>query len=62
MSQEPFGEDFGMLPMHEMPARDLLDDVVAGEHPGGAPVIGGLGDRIIQPGKDNGWHRDSRFQ
>src|SRR5208337_855573 len=27
MSQEPLGEHLGMLPMHEMPARDLLDDV-----------------------------------
>src|SRR5690348_2786948 len=34
--QEPLGEHLGMLAMHEMPAGDLLDDVVVLEHPGGA--------------------------
>src|ERR1700758_1132603 len=62
MSQEPFGERLGMLPMHEMPAWDLLDDVLVLEHPGGAPIVRCLGDRIIQARKHHHWNLDSRLQ
>jgi hypothetical protein len=41
MSQEALGERLGMLPVHEMSARDLLDDVFAFEHPGRAPIVRG---------------------
>src|SRR3974377_2307402 len=62
MSQEPLGERLGMLPVHEMPAPDLLDDVLVLEHPRGAPIVRWLGDRIIQSRKGNDWHRDPRLQ
>ena len=62
ISQEPLGERLGILPMHEMPARDLLDDVLVLEHPGGAPIVRRLRDRIIEAGKDHCRHRDSRPQ
>src|SRR6202042_3554501 len=41
---------------------DLLDDVLTLEHPGGAPIVRRLGDRIIQSGKDDRWHLDPRLQ
>ena len=47
MIQQPLGERFGMLPMHEMPAGDLLDDVLVLEHPGGVPIVRRLHDWII---------------
>ena len=62
MSQEPLGEHLGMLPMHEMPARDLLDDVFILEHPGGAPIVRRLRNRIIEAGEDHCRDRDPRLQ
>ena len=61
MSQQPLGEQLGMLSVHEMPARDLLDEVLVLEHPRGAPIVGGLGDRVIEPRKDHHWHCDPRL-
>src|ERR1700744_1173169 len=62
MIHQPLGEHLRMLPMHEVPAGHLLDDILAEEHSGRAPVVGGLGDRVVQPGEDDRRHRDSRLQ
>src|ERR1700732_1315569 len=62
MTQEPFGERLGMLPVHEMSAGDLLDQVLVLEHSRGAPVVGWLGDRIVPPRKGDHWHLDLRLQ
>ena len=60
--EESLGERVGMLPVHEMPAADLLNDVLVVEHPGGVSIVRRLDDRIIQARKDDRWHRDSRLQ
>ena len=62
LSQEPLGERLGMFSMHEVPAWDLLNDVLVFEHSGGAPIVRGLDAWIIKPGKDDRWHRDPRLQ
>lgn len=62
MSQKPLGERFGMLPMHEMPTSDFLDEVLVLEHPGGTPVVRGLGNWIIEARKHDHWHGDPHFQ
>src|ERR1700722_9276822 len=51
-----------MFSVHEMSAGDLFDDILTLEHPGGAAIVRRLGDRIIQSGKGNRWHRDPRLQ
>ena len=62
MLQQPLCERLGMLPMHEMPASDFLNDVLVLEHPRGAPVVRRFDNWIIEPRKDDHWHRDSRLQ
>ena len=60
MSQQSLGERRWVLPVHEMPTGDLLDDVLVLEHPGGKPVIRRRGNRIVKSGKDDGRHGDGR--
>src|SRR5246127_4770169 len=62
MGQEPLGERLWMFPMHEVPAWDLLHDVLVLEHPRGASIVRWLDDWIIEPGKDDRWHHDARLQ
>ena len=62
MRQKPLGECLAVFPVHEMPTWDLLDDVLVLEHPRGAAIVGGLGDRIIESRKDDRGHGDTRLQ
>ena len=51
MIQQSLRERVGVLPVHEVPAVDLFNDVIAVEHPGGVPIIRGLSDGSPSPAK-----------